>query len=133
MKRTAKPKPQPAPPPPTPAPTAFELKEQIRKQQAELDEARRTASQADTIVRSKSEALKKTHETLQGLRDMALLGVLSPEVINALAPEHSRTSCMDTNTCNAGDCPRCSLLDAHRVGYIDFDFRFEVQRRRLEA
>lgn len=65
-------------------------------------------------VRDAAEARAKTaDEQIRAARDEALVSILTPEVVDILAPEHGRRSCSDQDTRNDYDgCARCALLGA---------------------
>lgn len=97
----------------------------VREKLAE--EKRKQSQTAEEAYRAELREIKTLEDQVEGLRNRALIGVLTPPVIDALAPRHTR-SCSDENQENAsGDCPRCSLLEVQRTEWVDFKWKFEVE------
>lgn len=81
---------------------------------------------------SQEEQHLKTMKTAKRLeRQEKLREVLSPELIDALTPNHGRTSCDDEHLQNAesGRCNRCVLLMANKTGDFDAEIDIEVNVR----
>lgn len=72
--------------------------------------------------------IKSLQAQIEQARNEVLLAILgSAGAIDALAPEHGRTSCADDKVVNEErGCARCALLSAHERGYIDFTWEFQV-------
>lgn len=100
----------------------------IRAKQADvkkdLDAATKERLRAAAHEESVTSAMKKLEEQAKLARDTALLTVLTPEVIDALAPEHRTPKC--ENDADPNYCARCALTAAHRDGWIDAQWRFTV-------
>jgi hypothetical protein len=74
-------------------------------------------------------------------RHTELRALLKPEIINALVPEHERTSCSDADLRNGFNgeivrCARCALLEALNGGCFDVDYDvtviFNIQKARVK-
>jgi hypothetical protein len=117
-----------APPATPPAPT---LMDKLRAKEAEFNAARQRAVEAAKV----EEAAKRELATLQAeqkrQRNMAFAKMLEKDddLIDVLAPEHSRTSCSDTEFDNySRGCTRCALLHLHTLSdYDDFEFEFTAK------
>lgn len=89
---------------------------------------RREREAADKLMREAEAEEKVAAASLAGARNGALLSVLTQDVADALAPEHSRTSCADDNVMNGErGCARCVLLTGLRDGWIDASWTFTVE------
>lgn len=90
----------------------------LRARQSRIATLRATLAQEEKELRALKE---KEHEE----RNRAFMAGLSAEMINALLPEHGRTSCADDNICNVGRCNRCTLLDALNHGWLSTEYTVE--------
>lgn len=117
---------------PAPEPSLSEKIIAKRQEVSALNEQRRTLTAHYESVQSELELL----ESKQRLeRNDALLRALklNPDLLNVLAPEHSRSSCNDKQTGNADrGCVRCLLLDSIGEDNLDevWSFRMEFDRVR---
>jgi homospermidine synthase len=92
---------------------------------------RREYDIADRALREAKEQEEKAAVVVACARNNALIAVLTPDVIDALAPEHSRTSCDDNSLSNdEHGCARCVLLAAQRDGWIEATWAFTVESTR---
>lgn len=125
--------------PPAPEPAAQELREQLDRLQKSSQEiqasidAERKAFESKTaddrkLLEIRQEEIKDLRTQIAAARNETLLNILRVEgAIDALAPDHGRTSCSDTNRINKDrGCARCALLNASLEGYIDFTWEFQV-------
>lgn len=125
---------------PLPPPTGLSgLRKQLEKTETAAKnyqstiESERKAFEAKTtnerrLLELRQEEIKGLRAQIEQARNEVLLAFFSTEgAIDALAPEHGRTSCSDTNTINENrGCARCALLIAKDRGYIDFTWEFQV-------
>lgn len=119
-----------SPPPPLKKKTKAELEAQLAEAQDRVKAHQEAYNKADQELRGQKIQVQSIEQELETLRNTTLLEVLTPEVIDAIVPAHSRTSCSDTNKCNAErGCSRCALLEAKSMGYIDFSWSFEIRSR----
>lgn len=118
------------PAPQAPAkPTKESLKARLAAVQAETNAKQAVYNKADEDLRASKVEADNIARELADLRNQAFIDLLTPELIDVLAPDHERSSCSDSNTCNTSrGCTRCNLLEARVMKYIDFEFTFEVKR-----
>ncbi len=101
-------------------------KERLAEAQKRAALARTEADRAGAIVRAVEKEVSDAAAEVKRERDAGLLAILTPAIIDAIAPEHDRTSCGDDRRCE--DCARCVLLEAAHCGWIDASWRFTVTR-----
>lgn len=132
--------PPPAPPSTVTPPSGLRgLREQLElvqnavKARQQVIDAHRQAFEAKTAhdreaLEAREKEAKDLKVEIEHARNAVLLSALNAEVIDALAPDHSRTSCSDDKRINAErGCTRCALLNAIEQGYIDFTWSFQVE------
>lgn len=125
--------------PPAPEPAVPGLREQLDRLQKSSQEiqasidAEQKAFESKTaddrkLLEIRQEEIKDLRAQIAAARNETLLTILRVEgSIDALAPDHGRTSCSDTNRINEDrGCARCALLNALERGYIDFTWEFQV-------
>lgn len=80
------------------------------------------------LLEIRQEEIRNLRTQIEAARSETFLALLKIDgAIDALAPEHGRTSCSDTNTINENrGCARCALLIAKDRDYIDFTWEFQV-------
>lgn len=100
------------------------------KKAAEAAELRRAASAAAYDAKLAAEAERDALAAkLQSARNSAFVALLSEDLVDVLAPAHSRKGCSDSDTINADrGCARCALLRALRDGYLDAVWSFDVSQ-----
>ncbi len=99
-------------------------KERLVDAQKRAALAKAEASKADAAARAIAKEVSNAEAEVKQQRDGGLLAILTPAVIDGIAPEHDRTSCADDRRCD--DCARCVLLEAAHCGWIDASWRFTV-------
>lgn len=107
-------------------------KEALRRAQDALraaqEDERRLAEEAAAVERRRlaaREALDKAAAEKRQQHNAMLLSVLTPDVVDALAPEHTRRGCSDDSRDYVGGrCARCTLLVALRDGYMEGSWAF---------
>ncbi len=124
--------------PKDPAPSVTQVRERLNAIQVkaaakrkEIQEARKEldakiADQTKELCEVEQEE-KNLKNELESERNVVLLNALTPALVDALAPNHDRTSCSDTKRADE-NCARCALLNALAQGYIDFTWAFRVER-----
>lgn len=111
---------------------AESLKEKIRARRPIADQLRSRADEAVSKAKKVEEEIRDAEKELHTLRCEAFMQRLTgdPDLIDILAPSHSRSSCNDENHGNAErQCTRCRLLDLKEAGWLDPDsahFEFRV-------
>lgn len=84
------------------------------------------------VARDELERIENEVATERGVQFFEALKVM-PELIDLLAPEHSKTTCDDTNLQHPNYCSRCALKELVSRGYwdteaiSDFDFSFKFK------
>lgn len=99
-------------------------KERLAEVQKRAAIAKAEASRADAIARAVDKEVRDAEEGVKKQRDAGLLAILTPAVIDSIAPDHDRTNCADDR--RSDDCARCVLLEAAHCGWIDAEWRFTV-------
>lgn len=96
----------------------------------EAAEARRAAEAAACEAKLSAEAERDALDVkIRAARNAALAALLSQDLVDVLAPTHSRKRCTDADAINAdGECPRCTLLSAQRDGYLEAAWSFDVSQ-----
>lgn len=98
---------------------------------AEAAEARRAAEAAACEAKIAAEAERDALDArIRSVRNGALVALLSQDLVDVLAPMHSRKGCSDSDPerCDDGRCARCTLLSALRNGYLDAAWSFDVSQ-----
>ena len=99
----------------------------LTRAQDEVARARREVNEAETRLRTQQAEADKIAGEIEALRDQAMLGILTPAVVDALAPEHSLKGCSDEDAPNhEGRCARCMLLHGMRNGWFEGRWTFVV-------
>ena len=97
---------------------------------AEAAEVRRAAEAAACEAKLSAEADRDALDAkIRAARNAALAALLSQDLVDVLAPTHSRKRCTDADTIHAdGECPRCTLLSAQRDGFLEAAWSFTTSR-----
>lgn len=101
--------------------TEEQLKEKMNEVRRELDARKR--------------ARVEEYRQQQAERNRKLLSVLSPELIDILAPKHDCTSCKDSEGGYSNSyidhgvprCVRCALMVAHKEQYLETEYNFVMR------
>jgi hypothetical protein len=112
--------------------TAKDFLNEMDRIRAELDDAadreqaaRKAAERAAEQHTREAMARQATEQKFRDARNGALVALLTPELVDVLAPKHERRNCHDGDQSNGGGrCARCTLLDARRNGFLDGTWAF---------
>ena len=84
--------------------------------EAEVETLQARVKQACAVRDAAEAKAKAAEEEIRAARNEALLSILTPEIVDILAPEHDRPDddrCTDAASLNDLDgCARCALLNA---------------------
>lgn len=123
---------------PAPEPTLRDLRTKLRETQAKVQVHQQSIDAASkeleaklagerSVLQQHQETAKDLRVQIETARNSVLVDILrSDGVLDALAPEHDRTSCSDEKTCNTERCTRCALIEAAKQRYIDFSWSFQI-------
>jgi hypothetical protein len=103
----------------------------LTRAQDEVARARREVNEAETRLRTQQAEADKIAGEIEALRDQAMLGILTPAVVDALAPEHSLKGCSDEDAPNhEGRCARIgdTRIICNPFGYLHHEENPKFQR-----
>lgn len=114
--------------------TAKDFLREARERQADLEGAKARVKKAweEEQIHSKARLNAEAHrreveQQIEQARNGALVAVLTADVVDVLAPDHSG-NCADGDTHNDdGSCARCTLLQALTSGYLDGKWTFTME------
>lgn len=114
--------------------TAEEFQQYLKPAKTSLESLRQRETALESELKALQETIKGQLQALRDQRSLDLAKLLTREIVDALVPEHGRTSCSDTDLCNgyaagAGStcrCSRCFLLTVLKEKYLDPGYVFEV-------
>lgn len=115
--------------------TSEEFQQYLKPAPTSLESLQQREAALESELKTLQETIKGQLYKLRDQRCLDLAKLLTREIVDALVPEHGRTSCSDTDLSNgyaarAGDscrCSRCFLLTVLKEKYMDPEFVLEVQ------
>lgn len=107
---------------------------QVRENRVDLEAAKKAEDEARDLVsaaekrRAEAAAHRQDVEYQIGMcRNSALVAILTPDVVDVLAPYHRPGKCTDGGLGNDnGPCARCTLLQALKSGNLDGRWTFST-------